>query len=71
MVTVDGPLIDCVVGGVQLPVNKLTAILLEVPLPHVFVGVTITVPATPPKVIVMLLVVPPAVTIEPAGTVQV
>ncbi len=42
-----------------------------VPLPQVFVGVTVIFPAVEPNVTVMLMVPAPAVMVEPAGTVQV
>ena len=48
-----------------------TAKLEDVPLPHVFVGVTVTFPEAEPAVTVMLVVLSPAVIVDPVGTVQV
>ncbi len=57
-------------AGFAAPLIVIAA-LLEVPLPQVLVGVTLTLPAVEPKVTVMPVVPAPAVMVDPAGTVQV
>ncbi len=49
----------------------VTAKLEAVPLPHVFVGVTVTFPDVEPAVTVILVVLSPAVMVDPVGTFQV
>lgn len=56
--------------GVTLVVT-VTAVLLVVPLPHVFVGVTVTFPPTVPKVTVIEFVFEPDVIVAPVGIVHV
>ena len=59
------------VPGVAGAALKVTAFTLAVEVPHAFVAVTETFPDVEPNVIVALVVPCPAVTVAPAGTVQV